>query len=114
MSAPVAPHKDVIAELLAENPGPSPAPRAAPATRPPATPPTAPSRSLAQPSRQVLAVQRALSEFGYGQLKPTGILDAETRAAVQRFERDRKLPVTGEISEAVKRELATLTGRNLD
>jgi hypothetical protein len=105
--ATVAPHKDAIAELLAEHPA------AAPAHQPPAPAPAA-SRSLVQPSRQVLAVQRALSEFGYGQLKPTGIYDADTRAAVQRFERDRKLPVTGELSEAVRRELATLTGRNLD
>ncbi|HEY4919964.1 MAG TPA: peptidoglycan-binding domain-containing protein [Xanthobacteraceae bacterium] len=108
--APVAPRKDAIAELLAENPPPHPQPPAHQAAVP--VPP--PARSLAQPSHQVLAVQRALSEFGYGQLKPTGILDAETRAAVQRFERDRKLPVTGEISEAVKRELASLAGRDLN
>src|SRR5262249_35779305 len=108
--ATVAAHKDPIAELLAENPAPS---SHAPATHAPA-PQQAPSRSLAQPSRQVLAAQRALSEYGYGQLKPTGIYDAETRAAVLRFERDRKLPATGELSEAVKRELAALTGHNLD
>jgi hypothetical protein len=110
--APVAPHKDAIAELLAENPPPHPQAPAHQATVP-VLPPT-PARSLAQPSHQVLAVQRALSEFGYGQLKPTGILDAETRAAVQRFERDRKLLVTGEISEAVKRELANVTGHDLN
>jgi hypothetical protein len=108
--ATVAAHKDPIAELLAENPTPSPH---APAAHPPA-PQQTPSRSLAQPSRQVLAAQRALSEYGYGQLKPTGIYDAETRAAVLRFERDRKLPVTGELSDAVKRELAQLSGHNLD
>jgi len=117
--ATVAPHKDPIAALLAEHP--APAAHAPPAHQPAApvlpaapVPPQAPSRSLAQPSRQVLAVQRALSEYGYGQLKPTGIYDAETRAAVQRFARERKLPVTDELSEAVKRELATLTGRDLD
>jgi peptidoglycan hydrolase-like protein with peptidoglycan-binding domain len=69
---------------------------------------------LTQPSRQVLAVQRALSEFGYGQLKPTGVYDAETKAAVQRFEREHSLPVTDEISEPMKRALATVTGRALD
>jgi hypothetical protein len=119
-TAPAAPHKDVIAELLAENPAPSP--HAAPPARQPAappTPPTPPARSLAQPSRQVpsrqvLAVQQALSEYGYGQLKPTGIYDAETRAAVERFERDRKLPVTGELTETVKRELAKVSGRDLN
>ena len=112
-AAPAAPHKDVIAELLAENPAPTPA-RAAPPAHPSAAPPAAPSRSLAQPSRQVLAVQQALSEYGYGQIKPTGIYDAETRAAVERFERERKLPVTGELNEAVKRELAKVTGRDLN
>jgi peptidoglycan hydrolase-like protein with peptidoglycan-binding domain len=59
-------------------------------------------------------VQQALSEYGFGQLKPTGIYDAETRAAVERFERDRKLPVTGELTETVKRELAKVTGRDLN
>jgi hypothetical protein len=112
--APAAPRKDVIAELLAENPAPTPTRAAAPPARPPAAPPTPPSRSLAQPSRQVLAVQQALSEYGYGQIKPTGIYDAETRAAVERFERERKLPVTGELNETVKRELARVTGRDLN
>jgi hypothetical protein len=105
--ATVPSHKDPIAELLAEHPLPH-AHQTAPAPQP------APTRSLLAPSRQVLAVQRALSEYGYGQLKPTGIYDADTRAAVQRFERDRKLPVTGELSEAVKRELATLTGHGFN
>ena len=40
-------------------------------------------------------VQRALAEFGYAQIKPTGILDPETQAAIERFERERKLPITG-------------------
>jgi peptidoglycan hydrolase-like protein with peptidoglycan-binding domain len=62
----------------------------------------------------VLAVQRALSDFGYGQLKLTGIYDPETRLAIQHFERDHKLPITGEISERVTRELANLTGRSMD
>jgi len=111
--ATVPSHKDPIAELLAEHPARS---SHAPAVHQPAAPApqTAPTRSLMAPSRQVLAVQRALSEYGYGQLKPTGVYDADTRAAVQRFERDRKLPVTGELSEAVKRELATLTGHSLN
>jgi peptidoglycan hydrolase-like protein with peptidoglycan-binding domain len=62
----------------------------------------------------VLAVQRALSDFGYGQLKPTGVFDSETRLAIQHFERDHKLPITGEISDRVTHELANLTGRELD
>ena len=119
--------KDAIADLLAghgvqSQPHVQPpvhqaklpvAPPAAAAPVPPAPIP-APSRSLAQPSRQVLAVQRALSDFGYGQLKPTGVYDPETRVAIQHFERDHKLPITGEISERVTRELANLTGRPMD
>lgn len=66
------------------------------------------------PSKRVLAVQRALAEFGYAQIKPTGILDPETQAAIERFERERKLPITGNVSERVTRELASITGRPLE
>jgi len=123
----VTTRKDAIADLLAANPPPArgqtapahaaevPASQQATQTAAPAAAPVrAPSRSLAQPSRQVLAVQRALSDFGFAQLKPTGIYDAETQAAVQHFERERHLPVTADISDAVKRELAKLVGHDLD
>jgi len=62
----------------------------------------------------VTAVQRALSDFGYGQIKPTGVYDPETRAAIEKFERDRKLPVTGQINDRVVRDLAAMTGRPLE
>jgi peptidoglycan hydrolase-like protein with peptidoglycan-binding domain len=62
----------------------------------------------------VLAVQRALAEFGYGQIKPTGTVNAETKAAIEKFERERKLPVTGQVSDRVTRELAAITGRPLE
>jgi peptidoglycan hydrolase-like protein with peptidoglycan-binding domain len=66
------------------------------------------------PSRQVIAVQRVLSEFGYGQIKPTGLIDSETQSAIERFERERRLPVTGQLSHRVVRELAAITGRPLE
>ncbi|MGA9089583.1 MAG: peptidoglycan-binding domain-containing protein, partial [Bradyrhizobium sp.] len=50
-------------------------------------------------SRRVAAVQRALTEYGYGQLKPTGAVGSDTQAAIQKFERTRKLPVTGQMSD---------------
>jgi hypothetical protein len=65
-------------------------------------------------TRRVAAVQRALTEFGYGQLKPTGTVGSDTQAAIQRFERERKLPVTGQVSDRMVRELATVTGRAID
>ena len=61
-----------------------------------------------------MALQRALTEFGYGQIAPTGIFDPNTKAAIERFERERNLPVTGQPSSRVTRELAAITGRPLD
>jgi peptidoglycan hydrolase-like protein with peptidoglycan-binding domain len=66
------------------------------------------------PSRRVIALQRALAEYGYGQIKPTGILDAETQAAIEKFERERRLPITGQPSDRVTRELAAMIGRPLE
>ncbi len=66
------------------------------------------------PSRRVIALQRALAEYGYGQIKPSGIIDAETQAAIEKFERERKLPITGQASDRVVRELAAMTGRPLE
>jgi peptidoglycan hydrolase-like protein with peptidoglycan-binding domain len=69
---------------------------------------------LIAPSQRVLAVQRALGDFGYGPLKATGIYGLETVAAIEKFERERKLPVTGQITPRLMRELAALTGRPLE
>jgi peptidoglycan hydrolase-like protein with peptidoglycan-binding domain len=76
--------------------------------------PADPIAKLIAPSKRVTAIQRALSEFGYGQIKPTGQFDPETKMAIEKFERDRKLPVTGQISDRVVRELAATTGRPLE
>jgi peptidoglycan hydrolase-like protein with peptidoglycan-binding domain len=73
-----------------------------------------PIASLIAPEPRVLAIQRALSDFGYGQIKPTGQYDPETKAAIEKFERDRRLPVTGQISDRFVRELAAMTGRPLE
>jgi peptidoglycan hydrolase-like protein with peptidoglycan-binding domain len=73
-----------------------------------------PIAALIAPQRPVLAIQRALGDFGYGPLKPTGLYDSPTRAAIEKFERDHKLPVTGQISDRFVRELSSMTGRPLD
>ena len=72
--------------------------------------PADPIAELLEPSNRTAAVQRALAEFGYGQIKPTGTLGPETKAAIEKFERERKLPVTGQISERLTRELSALKG----
>jgi peptidoglycan hydrolase-like protein with peptidoglycan-binding domain len=66
------------------------------------------------PSQRVIAVQRALAQYGYGQLRPTGLMDRETKTAIEKFERERKLPVTGQASDRIARELAALTGRPVE
>jgi hypothetical protein len=65
-------------------------------------------------SRRVAAVQRALTEYGYGQLKPTGTIGADTQAAIQKFERERKLPLTGQMSDRLVHELAATIGHPID
>lgn len=73
---------------------------------------TAPSSTASVgTSARIMAVQRVLSEFGYGQLRSSGTLDEPTSAAIQKFEADRKLPVTGRLSDRLLSELATMTGR---
>jgi Putative peptidoglycan binding domain len=65
-------------------------------------------------SRRVAAVQRALTEYGYGQLKPTGTVGSDTQAAIQKFERERRIPVTGQMSDRLVRELIAMIGHPID
>jgi len=65
-------------------------------------------------AQRVVAVQRALNDFGYGPVKATGTIGPETTAAIRKFESDRKMPVTGQVSLRLIRELAALTGRPLE
>src|ERR1700722_1713984 len=65
-------------------------------------------------SHKVAAVQRALTEYGYGQLKPTGVVGSDTQAAIQKFEKARKLPVTGQVSDRLVRELAATIGHSIE
>jgi peptidoglycan hydrolase-like protein with peptidoglycan-binding domain len=63
-----------------------------------------------EPTRIVTSGQKALSKLGYGPLTADGVMGQTTRQAVERFERDRRLPVTGEISGRTARELAAQAG----
>src|SRR5262245_33412306 len=78
--------------------------------------PSSPSAAILRPpapipapqnpaSRRVAAVQRALSEYGYGQLKASGTNSAETQAAIRKFEGEHRMPVTGQVSDRLLREL---------
>ena len=72
-----------------------------------------PIAELLEPSNKTVAVQRALTEYGYGQIKPNGTVGPDTRAAIEKFERERKMPVTGQVSDRLLRELSAMTGRPL-
>jgi len=73
-----------------------------------------PIADLIGPSPRIAAVQRVLSDYGYGQIKPSGILDNATSAAIEKFQRERKLPVTGEVSDRLLGELAGMAGHPLE
>jgi Putative peptidoglycan binding domain len=85
--------------------------RAPAAARPPHNDPIA---DLIAPTKRMAAVQRALSEFGYGQIKPTGVNGPETRVAIEKFESTHHMPVTGQMSDRLAHELSSMTGRSLD
>jgi Putative peptidoglycan binding domain len=103
---------DPMTNLVVKATGTAPA-AASNVARPPAP---IPSRETTQStgSRRVAAVQRALTEYGYGQLKPTGTIGADTQAAIQKFERERKIPVTGQMSDRLVRELTAVIGHPVD
>jgi hypothetical protein len=96
-------------------PSPSPQPTVTSALSSPSNVarPPAPILVLTGP-RRVAAVQRALTEYGYAQLKPTGTIGPDTQAAISKFERDRRLPVTGQVSDRMVRELSAMIGHPIE
>jgi len=101
---------DPMGNLVVKSTG---APAAVPANvgRPPAP---IPATAQSAGARRVAAVQRALTQYGYGQLKPTGAVGSDTQAAITKFERDRKLPVTGQMSDRLVKELTAMIGHPID
>lgn len=89
----------------------APATTPANVARPPAPIPATPQSAGA---RRVAAVQRTLTQYGYGQLKATGAVGADTQAAIAKFERERKLPVTGQMSDRLVRELSAMVGHPIE
>jgi len=57
----------------------------------------------------VLSGQRALARLGYG-VKVDGMMGPGTRQAIERFEQDRRLPVTGTFNARTARELSSASG----
>ncbi|AMA57221.1 peptidoglycan-binding domain-containing protein [Bradyrhizobium sp. CCGE-LA001] len=76
--------------------------------------PPAPIPAQSPAARRIAGVQRALSEYGYGNLKITGTMSAETQSAIQKFEREHKMQVTGQVSDRLLRELGAAIGRPVE
>lgn len=76
--------------------------------------PNDPIATLIGETSRIMAVQRVLADYGYGQITPTGVLDQPTMAAIGKFQRERGLPVTGQISDRLVNELAAMIGRPLE
>ncbi|MCA1424644.1 MULTISPECIES: peptidoglycan-binding domain-containing protein [unclassified Bradyrhizobium] len=88
--------------------------KATTSTAPAALRPPAPIPAQSPAARRIAGVQRALSEYGYGNLKITGTMSGETQAAIQKFEREHKMQVTGQVSDRLLRELAAAIGRPVE
>lgn len=65
--------------------------------------PAAPKAETPDPA--VARAQRALAKLGYGPIKADGAMGPATKTAIEKFERDRKLPVTGEANARTLRAL---------
>ena len=95
-SAEAKPSRDAIGDLIRTG---------EPGMRPPA--------NVGEPGR-VAAAQRALIKLNYGPLKADGVMGAGTRQALERFEKDRRLPVTGELAARTVRDLAAQSGIGIE
>jgi hypothetical protein len=96
LAKPLASPRDPIGDMIRAGDGASNAARA--------------TEAKADQQRPVAAAQRALTKLGYGPLKADGIMGEGTHQALERFERDRRLAVTRDLSPRTIRELSAQAG----
>ncbi len=65
-------------------------------------------------SLRVLSLQRALARLGYGPIRLSGTFSPDTKDAIERFERDWRMPVTGLMSENLFTKVAAVNGSPID
>ncbi len=75
----------------------------------PAPAPVTPAVASAASVGNVLATQRALQRLGYV-VKPDGAMGPGLKKAIESFERDNGLPVTGELNAKVAKAIVTRAG----
>lgn len=86
------------------------APRKASDATPAAKPTTPPTTGSTVATPKLAAAQKALASIGYAPGAVDGRMGAGTRAAIQTFERDHKLPETGELTPPTVRALQSVSG----
>jgi|GEM_PF-2319292 len=124
------PAGDPMADLIAKSetpaaatsstqPAPLPGQRVEPAPLPAASgtatpyaaqPVPQPAPQVPQADSQVQAVQSILADLGYAPGSIDGSLSASTRRAIEDFEVDRGLPMTGSVSPRLLQELTAVSG----
>ena len=104
----------IPAPAVAAVPAPPPRPEAAPHKPAQKAVRNDPIAQLLAPTNRVLAVQRALTDYGYGQIRPTGVVGPDTEEAIKKFERSKKMPVTGALSEPLIKALSEMSGQRID
>ncbi len=62
-----------------------------------------------EPDPRIMQAQRGLARSGAAGVKPDGFMGPATRAAIEKFEREHKWPVTGEVSARLLRELGVIS-----
>lgn len=72
------------------------------------------SAPLADDQQTILSLQRVLADLGYGPGPVNGELSGTTEDAIRRFEADRGMPQTGQVSDIVLRELSSVSGVQID
>jgi peptidoglycan hydrolase-like protein with peptidoglycan-binding domain len=70
--------------------------------------------NVQKPDKVLLALQRALNIAGFGPLVQDGLASDAYHAAISRFQKERHLPVTGEMDAATKTALAKAAGLALN
>ncbi|WP_375458434.1 peptidoglycan-binding domain-containing protein [uncultured Enterovirga sp.] len=72
--------------------------------------PRASAETKPAPLPRVASAQKALAKLGYGPIGADGLIGSATRQALERFERDRSLPVTGALGPRTAKLLASASG----
>jgi peptidoglycan hydrolase-like protein with peptidoglycan-binding domain len=72
-----------------------------------------PKETTKESAKAILATQHALMKLGFV-IKPSGIFGPATRAAIEAFERDQHLPVKGEMSRKILKQLSAESGVAID